>query len=143
MSFLGTQILIELVGCPRERLDDVEAVRGALLSAADLGGLTVVNDVIHKFNPHGVSGVVVIAESHIAIHTWPEHGYASLDIYTCGDETKGKLAADYLVGLFEAQHHTMQVLRRGWVRGHHGMAEPILEMTSLPEDFEAARVPAR
>lgn len=143
MSFLGTQILIELVGCPRERLDDVDMVREALLTAAERGGLTVVNDVIHKFNPHGVSGVVVVAESHLAIHTWPEHGYASLDIYTCGDEAKGKLAADYLVGLFEASHHTMQVLRRGWVRGHHGLAEPILEMTTLPEDAGVDRVPVR
>jgi S-adenosylmethionine decarboxylase proenzyme len=57
-----------------------------LLEAVRRGGGTIVTDVFHTFSPHGVSGVIVIAESHVAIHTWPEHGYAAVDIFSCGSK---------------------------------------------------------
>jgi S-adenosylmethionine decarboxylase len=83
--FLGRQLHLDLEGCPHELLDDVGTVEATLLSCAKAIKATVVQSTFHQFSPQGVSGVVVIMESHIAIHTWPEYGYAAVDIFTCGD----------------------------------------------------------
>ncbi|HHE47182.1 MAG TPA: adenosylmethionine decarboxylase [Bacteroidetes bacterium] len=82
---LGHQLMVEYYGCSPELLNDKAHIRGAMLEAASATGATVVGEVFHGFSPHGISGVVVIAESHLAIHTWPEYGYAALDLFTCGD----------------------------------------------------------
>lgn len=82
---LGTHILLEINNCPETLLIEQETLQNALVEAAGAAGATVVKPVFHQFSPHGLSGVVVIAESHIAVHTWPEHGYAAVDIFTCGD----------------------------------------------------------
>ncbi|CAH1001289.1 S-adenosylmethionine decarboxylase proenzyme [Neolewinella maritima] len=84
-SYLGLHVLLELYGCPEDRLrlpDDSERI---LLVAAAAMGATVIEARFHAFSPHGVSGVVVIAESHLTVHTWPEHGYAAVDVFSCGD----------------------------------------------------------
>ena len=83
---LGHQLMVEYFGCSSELLNDPDRLRKVMLEAAVATGATVVGEVFHMFNPHGVSGVVVIAESHLAIHTWPEYGYAAVDLFTCGDE---------------------------------------------------------
>ncbi|MEM1008402.1 MAG: adenosylmethionine decarboxylase, partial [Myxococcota bacterium] len=67
----------------------------------------------HPFFPQGVSGVVVIAESHLTIHTWPELGYAAIDVFTCGDEAYPEKACQYLLEHFKCQRHTLQELKRG------------------------------
>lgn len=85
LPFLGKQLVLELYECPLEIIDNQHIVEQALLATAAAIQATVVDIVFHKFSPQGVSGVVVIMESHIAIHTWPEHGYAAVDIFTCGD----------------------------------------------------------
>jgi S-adenosylmethionine decarboxylase proenzyme len=77
-------ILIELHGCPAERLNDAEGIQRAMLAAAVASGATVIATNFHRFSPLGVSGVVLIAESHLTIHTWPERGYAAVDVFTCG-----------------------------------------------------------
>ena len=85
LPFLGKQLVLELYECPLEIIDNQLIVEQALLATAAAIQATVVDIVFHKFSPQGVSGVVVIMESHIAIHTWPEYGYAAVDIFTCGD----------------------------------------------------------
>jgi S-adenosylmethionine decarboxylase len=85
LPFLGKQLVLELYECPLEIIDNQHIVEQALLATAAAIQATVVDIVFHKFSPQGVSGVVVIMESHIAIHTWPEYGYAAVDIFTCGD----------------------------------------------------------
>ena len=112
---LGRHLIVELVGCNPRKLDDLEYVSQILKEAAIYANATVVDTSFHKFNPYGISGVVVVAESHIAIHTWPEYGYASLDVYTCGDETMPKRAAEFLKEAFEAKEATCQELVRGEV----------------------------
>jgi S-adenosylmethionine decarboxylase len=82
---LGHHTLIELHRCDAAKLRDVAGVRALMLEAVKQSGGTYVTDVFHHFSPHGVSGVIVIAESHVTIHTWPEHGYAAADVFTCGD----------------------------------------------------------
>lgn len=84
MTYAGTHLLIDLDGCTR--LDDIEHIERALKDAALAGGATILNVDLHKFEPNGgVSGVVVLAESHITIHSWPENGFAALDVFMCGE----------------------------------------------------------
>jgi S-adenosylmethionine decarboxylase proenzyme len=78
-------LLVELDGCDRALLDDQDALRLLMRRAAEAAGARVVADVFHRFAPQGVTGVVVIEESHFSLHTWPESGYAAVDFYTCGD----------------------------------------------------------
>lgn len=77
-------MLAELIDCPRALLDDAARLQLLLCDCARQGGATVVSAHFHKFSPQGVSGVVIIAESHITIHSWPELGYAAVDVFTCG-----------------------------------------------------------
>ncbi len=83
VKFAGTHLLIDLWGA--SSLDDLAAVEAALRESADVAGATVLHCHLHHFSPNGgVSGVLVLAESHISIHTWPERGYAALDVFMCG-----------------------------------------------------------
>ena len=84
MKELGKHVIVEMYECDSERLNDYDTIRTSMLEAADIAGATIVGETFHRFAPHGVSGVVVIAESHLSIHTWPEYGYAALDLFTCG-----------------------------------------------------------
>ena len=81
---LGQHSLFDFYGCDSARLASTEALRAVLLAAVRNAGGTIVTDTFHTFSPHGVSGVIVIAESHVTIHTWPEHGYAAVDVFSCG-----------------------------------------------------------
>ena len=84
MKTIGRHLIAEYYECCRETLDQVSTVRQAMLDAAHAIGATVLGENFHQFDPHGVSGTVVIAESHLSVHTWPENGYVAVDIYTCG-----------------------------------------------------------
>lgn len=85
MEGLGTHLLAELFDCDRSQIDNIKTVEKVMLAAAEISRATVIEPFFHKFSPYGISGVVVIAESHITIHTWPENNYAAVDIFTCGD----------------------------------------------------------
>ncbi|MBX3128036.1 MAG: adenosylmethionine decarboxylase [Polyangiaceae bacterium] len=84
MHTLGRHLIAELYGCSREAIDDVDVVRRALVASAAAVGATVVGEAFHRFAPQGVSGTLVIAESHLSVHTWPVQCYVALDIFTCG-----------------------------------------------------------
>lgn len=77
--------LVEYFGCERAVLDDETRVRSLMRDAALAAGAKVVAEVFHRYAPQGVTGVVVIEESHLSVHTWPEYGYAAVDFFTCGD----------------------------------------------------------
>ncbi len=113
MQTLGTHLLLELWECSPEVLKDLDKVRDAMVSAANEAKATVVEVAFHEFNPFGISGMVIIAESHLSIHTWPEYGYAAVDIFTCGDLIKPEVAADYLIEKFECLKADKKVLSRG------------------------------
>ena len=82
-------------------------------NAAEEAGATIINSTFHHFSPYGVSGVVVIQESHLAIHTWPEYGYASVDLFTCGDTVNPWVSYQMLKEAFEADHGSAVELSRG------------------------------
>lgn len=109
---LGTHVLLDLEGCDRARIDDVSWVREAMVNAARLAGATVVTEVFHRFSPQGVSGVVVITESHLAVHTWPEFGAVAVDLFTCGGTIRAELAADSLARAFGASHSQVRTVDR-------------------------------
>lgn len=113
MHALGTHLLVELRDCDPEILKDLGKVKDALVSAAKEARATIIDVSFHEFNPFGISGMVVIAESHLSIHTWPEYGYAAVDIFTCGDIIKPEVAAHYLIGQFESKNPSIVEVKRG------------------------------
>ncbi len=113
LNALGTHVLVELRDCKADALDDLSAVESALIDAARRIGATILGHAFHQFSPQGVTGVVVIAESHICIHTWPEHGYAAVDIFTCGDTTYLEEAIQLIAEAFGSQEQSMVKLMRG------------------------------
>ncbi len=113
MTALGRHLLADFYGCEPTTLDSVEEVEMALLEAARKSGATVVGSSFHRFAPQGVSGVVLIAESHIAIHTWPEHGFAAVDIFTCGPSVNPVVAYQYLYEVFGAKNGSLVEINRG------------------------------
>lgn len=113
MQALGRQILVEFYDCNRDILNGEEQIRDILLEGVRRSGATIVSDTFHTFSPHGVSGVVVIAESHVAIHTWPEHGYAAVDIFTCGETIDPWTIQKFLEDEFEAGNVSSMEMKRG------------------------------
>ena len=113
MKEMGRHIMVELYGCDTGRINDLEGIRDKLTEAARRTGATIVGEVFHKFAPQGVSGTVVIAESHLAIHTWPELGYCALDLYTCGDEVDPWLGFHYLADELKASRYYAREIKRG------------------------------
>lgn len=110
---LGKQVFIELYGCNARHLDNIAFVEVALVKAAKLAKATIVKTHFHQYAPHGISGTVIIMESHINIHTWPEHDYAAVDIFTCGENMELERAIRHLAEVFESQKHEYQVVNRG------------------------------
>ncbi len=110
---LGTQLLIDLYDCERGLLDNEKAVEKALVQAARAANATVVETVLHRFSPQGVSGVIVIAESHLAVHTWPEHGYAALDVFTCSGRLNPDRIIEELKRAFSAARCESRLVMRG------------------------------
>jgi S-adenosylmethionine decarboxylase len=113
LNALGRHLLLELLDCDLDAINNVETVKGALIEAAKRAQATIVDVVFHEFNPFGVSGVVVIAESHLSIHTWPEYRYAAVDIFSCGDVLQPEIAANYLVEQFGAERTSVVEMQRG------------------------------
>jgi len=107
--------LVELKDCNAEVLKDLEQVKDALVSAAKAASATIIEVSFHEFNPFGISGMVVIAESHLSIHTWPEYSYAAVDIFTCGDIIKPETAAAYLIERFQSKNPSIVEMKRGLI----------------------------
>ncbi len=132
MYALGTHLLVELRDCNPAILNSLDNVRDALVSAAKEAKATIIDISFHEFNPFGISGMVVIAESHLSIHTWPEYCYAAVDIFTCGDVIKPEVAAAALIERFESKSPSMVEMKRGIlshenVRLPHKVSNPALE----------------
>jgi len=123
MTALGCHLLAEFSHCDPAPLSDLEHVTRAMLAAAEASGATVVTHSFHHFSPLGVSGVVIISESHLAIHTWPEHGFAAVDYFTCVDRVAPERAMATLKQAFGAQRLETAVLERGPLRLKEGFED--------------------
>ena len=113
MEALGRHLLLELRDCNRDKLNDLDLLRQTMLGAAEETGATVIGEIFHQFSPQGVTGVVAIAESHLCIHTWPEFGYAAVDIFTCGEGFEPNDAARLIVERLEANAPEFTEVTRG------------------------------
>ena len=113
MNALGRHLLLELFDCDSDAINNLENVKGALVEAAKRAQATIVDVVFHEFNPFGISGVVVIAESHLAIHTWPEYRYAAVDVFSCGETLQPQVAVEHLVEQLGAGRTSVVELQRG------------------------------
>ncbi|MEE8576640.1 MAG: adenosylmethionine decarboxylase [candidate division Zixibacteria bacterium] len=113
MKILGRHLIAELTGCDCKILNNLPLLENSLNESVRRSGATIVKSVFHRYNPQGVSGVVVIAESHISIHTWPEYGYAAVDFFTCGDAVDPYKAHEYLKESLKAQEAHITELKRG------------------------------
>jgi S-adenosylmethionine decarboxylase len=113
MKILGRHLIVEYSECDKRNLDDVRLLEEGMCEAVRRSGATIVRSVFHRYNPQGVSGVVVIAESHISIHTWPEYGYAAVDFFTCGESVDPYKAHEYLASVLGAGSANIQELKRG------------------------------
>ena len=113
MNALGRHLLLELKGCDPEILNDLEFLKSSLSETAVQIGATVIGDSFHRFSPQGVSGVVIISESHLFIHTWPEYGYAAVDVFTCGETVDPTLAVKPLVEKLGSKSSSVLELKRG------------------------------
>ena len=112
-NYLGKHILIEFWECEKSVLDNVNEIENLMLEAAKKAKVTIVEKCFHKFSPYGVSGVVVIAESHLAIHTWPEYNYAAVDFFTCNKNCNIEIAIEYLKEKFNSKKHSVNIIKRG------------------------------
>ena len=113
MNALGRHILAEYYGCDTTILTNLEFLEQSMRKAVKNSGATIIDSTFHHFSPQGVSGVIVIAESHMAMHTWPEHGYAAVDFFTCGNRVDPYKALDYMNKILNPVKSSRKELLRG------------------------------
>jgi len=109
---VGKHCILELYNCDQIKLNDEAFLRTTVTTAAKLAGATLLNLITYRFQPQGVTGLALLAESHISIHTWPEKGYAAVDVFTCGDHTMPELACEVLRKELAAESHLLKIFRR-------------------------------
>lgn len=122
---LGRHLIIEMQGVQFDQLNSIVLMENYFRTACKRGNLTLLDINMHEFQPHGVSGVAVLAESHISVHTWPEYGYAALDIFTCGDTADPEAALMSLKDQLGSSKMKVTRLDRG--------------LPAAPEDRQAVR----
>ena len=105
-------VLFTLKGCPYNLLDDELHIRAVLIAASDIAKATLLNLSSHKFEPHGVTAIAMLAESHISIHTWPEKSMAVCDVFTCGDPAGPRAATAYMYEAMQAADLVSQTFTR-------------------------------
>lgn len=134
MKILGRHLVVEYSECDKLKLNDVRYLEDAMNEAVRKSGATIVRSVFHRYNPQGVSGVVVIAESHISIHTWPEYGYAAVDFFTCGESVDPYKAHTYMNEMLAAGKAFVQELKRGIPSGY----DEVIRHKTLAENLNLA-----
>ena len=109
---IGRHCILELYQCDKARLNDEAFIRTTITSSVKIAGATLINLVTHSFKPQGVTGLALLAESHISIHTWPEIGYAAIDVFTCGDHTMPEKACKLFFKDFLAKYFSFRNIAR-------------------------------
>ncbi|MCE1246619.1 MAG: adenosylmethionine decarboxylase [Firmicutes bacterium] len=110
-------IIAEFSGCSEDILNSADRIREIIVRAVVIAECEVKKVAIQSYKPQGISGVVVLAESHLSIHTWPENGYAAVDIFACGSSAKPEKACDYIAQCLNAGEKYVSVIHRGEIKG--------------------------
>ncbi len=113
---LGAQWLLDLFDCDAAVLDDAPTLEALVAETAKQARLTLLQVATHRYEPQGITVIGLVAESHISIHTWPEHKFVSVDLFTCGSDAGYHEVCDALTRHFKAGHHSLMVLKRGDLR---------------------------
>lgn len=116
---IGKHCILELYHCNADRLNDETFLRSRITSAVERAGAHLLQLITHRFEPQGITGLALLAESHLSIHTWPESGYAAVDVFTCGDHTMPEQACRQLVHDLEAAEHSLRSFQRETAHGIH------------------------
>lgn len=112
MKTLGKHIILELSDCAEHLLNNVPFIKDMLIDATIKSGAHIMDIFDHKFSPTGISMVVILSESHLSIHTWPESNYAAIDIYTCGNCDPIK-SCEYIINKLGSKNYHMTEIDRG------------------------------
>ena len=128
VNTVGTHCVLELYGCDQRLLNDPTFIRDTLREASVEARSTLLGEVRHHFEPQGVTALALLAESHISIHTWPENGYAAVDVFTCGSHTRPELACDHIRRAVKATSYNLRSVPRGI-----GVPEGTFQVQRLPE----------
>jgi|TARA_R100000482_G_scaffold122538_2_gene70452 S-adenosylmethionine decarboxylase proenzyme len=115
---LANHQIIDFYGCDKDILSNSDIVKSYFVKAAEMSHATIVSEKFHEFSPFGLTGVLVITESHISIHTWPEYGYVAIDVFSCCDKLDHKRLVDVLQTHFKAKKVNSKSIKRG----RHGRA---------------------
>lgn len=131
---LGRHILVEFYNCDKDILNNHKLIEQYMNEAAVEAKATIVTSAFHHFNPWGVSGVVVIQESHLTIHTWPEFGYAAVDLFTCGEEVDPWTGFAHLKKTLKADRTETLEVPRGLVDKIERFSEDKIEVSGFKPD---------
>ena len=112
MNYLGKHFLAEFYDCSSDTLNDEKKIAGIMTKAVEVSNAIIIKPFFHKFSPQGISGIIVIAESHLAIHTWPEFNFAAVDLFSCGDFDFTE-ALRYINGNLNAGRYSILCIKRG------------------------------
>jgi S-adenosylmethionine decarboxylase len=133
MDTKGLHYIVEASGCDPQILEDVNKLKEILMNAAKVGKMDVRTVHFYKFSPRGVSGLVIVSASHISIHTWPEHGYAAIDVYICGQGSNTEEAIQHILQSIKAKHAHITEIERG-IKDEEGLyTHTILSWDEIPK----------
>jgi S-adenosylmethionine decarboxylase len=135
VTTIGYHYLVEASGCDPDVIGDPGRTRAALLEAARCGRMETKTSYFYRFSPSGVSGMVIVAESHLSIHTWPEDGYAAIDVYVCGEASEPEEAIEVVLRAFGAAHAHVTEVKRG-VRDEDVFTHTLLSWDEQPSSRE-------
>ena len=110
---LGNHYLVDYYNCNTDILTIVEKIKELMLDAGKIGNLHIVGECFHQFKPYGVSGVLILKESHFTIHTWPEYNYASVDLYLCDTTIDVSNLIKYLAKRLGTESYNINKIVRG------------------------------
>lgn len=140
MPAIGKHCILELYGCPTALLTDEKFIEALLREASKRGMSTLLKQLTHRFEPHGVTSLALLAESHISIHTWPEYGYAAVDAFTCGETADPVRACRYIAEQMQAVRSDLRIVERGALLAQQPRPPQVAEQPARyrPESVAAA-----
>lgn len=112
-KLIGKHLTVDMYGCSFEQLESVEFIKDAILTALSEAHLTLLNFISHKFEPQGLTALTLLAEGHISVHSYPNMGYAAIDVFICGDQNTPEHVVRTLSRLFRPEKTKTTHIRRG------------------------------
>lgn len=110
---VGRHAIIDVYECKIDKIDDLKFIKDMLVESAKEANLHIVDQIFHKFSPIGISGVLILAESHLTIHTWPEYNFAAIDVFTCGTKFDPKEVCEIIAKRLKSSKYEIKEIKRG------------------------------